>query len=337
MRMCAGVIGIAIACVVPGASARTGPSFDCAKASSEVERVICGDKDAAAADRKMAGAYRQRLGSLTDAAAREHLQRDQLAWLADRQRMCAGQKDDELAMCHRELAEQRAEWLAMLPAGADYPFVAERRLIEQGRRGGVPYRIAASYPVFERAGVDYARANAAIKGWVDKFAAEMRPPTKADGGMPDIGWFFESGHAVLVVPPRLATVDADWMAYAGGAHPNHGRTAWHVELTTGRLLGLDDILDPASGWQDAITGLVRTDLKKQFEERPGFEEALAPAELRKMVIEPSRWVFADDKVTLTFDPYAVGPYAAGPYEVDLTYQALAPYIRKDGPLAAKAR
>jgi len=338
MNTAVGWIAIAIAgLAVANASAQIGPGFDCAKATTAVEKIICGNPEAATADRKMADAYRQRLESLTDLAARDHLQRDQVVWLADRQRMCAGQQGDEAATCQRDLAEQRMDWLVALPAGADYPFIADRRLMEEGRRGGTPYRIAVSYPVFERPGVDYARANAAIKGWADKFAAQMRPSPQGDNGMPGVGWFFESGHVVQIVRSRLATVDADWMSYGGGAHPNSGRTAWHVELTTGRLLGLDDILDPASGWADAVTGLVRADLKKQFEERPGFEESLAPAELRKMVIEPGHWIFTDDKVTLTFDPYAVGPYAAGPYEVELPYATLKPYIRKDGPLGDKAR
>ena len=82
---------------------------------------------------------------------------------------------------------------------------------------------------------------------------------------------------------------------------------------------------------------MRVDLKKQFEEKPGFEESLEPAALAKLLAEARRWIFTADKVILTFDPYEVGPYAAGPYEVELSYAALAPYIRKDGPLSSRAR
>jgi uncharacterized protein YecT (DUF1311 family) len=332
-----------LAIALPGvATAQAGPSFDCAKAATAVEKAICGDKEASAADRKMAEAYRTLLASLVNPAARAHLQRDQSAWMGDRRRVCAPPRlqvdaDRTMPACLRDLALVRAGRLANLPTGDAYPFVGERRLVERGRRGGVPYDITVSYAAFERPDVDGTRVNAAIKGWVDKLAAYARPPAKAEPGTPDIGYFLEAGHEIHVAARDLVTVAAFWQLYAGGAHPNSGRTAWQVQPTTGRMLGLDDILDRASGWQDGVTRLVRDDLKKQFAERPGFEESLEPAALHKLVAESRRWIFFRDKLTLTFDPYEVGPYASGPYEVELPYAALAPYIRKDGPLGDRAR
>jgi hypothetical protein len=289
----------------------------------------------------MAEAYRRLLATLTTAAARRHLQRDQTAWLADLPRICGtagtSRSGRDPATCLREFATARAERLASLPGGKDYAFVGERRLVERGRRGGVPYEIAVSYAVFEFPDIDFARANAAIRGWVDKFADDARPPTEATPGGPDIGWFLESGHVVHAASRDLVTIAAHWLVYSGGAHPNNGRTAWNVELTTGRLLRLDDILARDSGWQDAVTRLVRASLKKQFEERPGFDESLEPAGLRKLVVESHRWIFGKDNVTLTFNPYEVGPYVSGPYDVELSYAGLAPYIRKGGPLGDRLR
>jgi uncharacterized protein YecT (DUF1311 family) len=333
---------LTVACVASAAAQQTGPSFDCARATSPVEKSICADKEAAAADRAMAEAYRRLLSSLATPGARAHLQRDQNTWLMDLSRVClapaAGSRAGrDLPTCLRELAAARAERLASLPGGDNYPFVGERRLLERGRRGGVPYAISVSYAVFERAETDYTRANSAIRRWVDTFAAETRPPMQVVPGGPDLGWFLDSGHVVLGASRDLVTIAAHWLVYTGGAHPNNGRTAWHVDLATGRLLGLDDLLDRGSGWQDGVTRLVRADLKRQFEERPGFDDSLEPASLRKLVTEPHRWIFTRDNVLLTFDPYAVGPYAAGPYDVVLRYADLATYIRKDGPLRHRAR
>jgi hypothetical protein len=165
----------------------------------------------------------------------------------------------------------------------------------------------------------------------------VRPPAQGAAAVPDIGWFLDSGHAVHVASRELVTIAAHWLVFTGGAHPNNGRAAWQVELTSGRLLRLDDIFDPASAWPDGVTRLVRAELGKQFVERPGFEGSTAPAALRKMVIQSRRWIFAADKVTVTFDPYDVGPYAAGPYEVELSYAALAPYLGKNGPLRDRSR
>jgi len=223
-----------------------------------------------------------------------------------------------------------------MPGGADYPFVGERRLIERGTRGRIPYEIMVSYPVFELSGVDYVRPNAALKGWVDELAGVMRPP--ADGSVtPGVGWYFEGGHVVHVVARRLSTVQVQGVMYSGGAHSNTERVAWHVDLPTGRLLSLDDIFDRDSGWQEGVAHRVRVNLKRRFEESPGFGESLEPGALAKLVAESRRWIFGKDKVILTFNPYEVGPFLSGPYDVELSYEQLATYVRKDGPLGSKAR
>lgn len=342
VKTLAAAVAVVVAGLSSGASAQPRPSFDCTRATAAIDKAICADAEAADADRKMAEAFRRLFESIGDPASRAHLLRDQTAWLADRARLCTARSAQyeagrKLPMCLRDVASARAERLATLPGGESYPFAGERRLVEQGRRGGMPYEIGISYAVFEAAGIDYARANAAIKVWVDRMASQARPPAQSAPGAREIGWFLESGHVVHVVSRRLATVAAHWMAYAGGAHPNNGRLAWHVDLTTGRLLALDDIFDPAAGWREAVLRRVRADLKKQFEEKPGFEDALEPAALGKLLAEERRWIFTTDKVILTFDPYEIGPYAAGPYEVELSYPTLAPYSRKDGPLAGKGR
>lgn len=59
-----------------------GPSFDCARAGTRVERAICADADLAAADRRLADLYRRQLAT-GDAA---QLRRDQQDWLRQRNR-----------------------------------------------------------------------------------------------------------------------------------------------------------------------------------------------------------------------------------------------------------
>ncbi|MFI8719482.1 MliC family protein [Stenotrophomonas sp. NPDC077464] len=42
----------------PAAGAKEGPSFDCAKAASDAEKMVCGDTRLSALDRELAGLYR---------------------------------------------------------------------------------------------------------------------------------------------------------------------------------------------------------------------------------------------------------------------------------------
>jgi uncharacterized protein len=63
------------------------PSFDCAKASLAVERVICSDANLSALDRKMARVFSERLASLTS-EERKALTEDQVHWLRLRAPSC---------------------------------------------------------------------------------------------------------------------------------------------------------------------------------------------------------------------------------------------------------
>src|SRR5260370_37757418 len=68
--------------------AQSGPSFECAKASNDVERTICKDPELAKADREMAAAYATVAVKLSG-AAKENLEKEQVRWLGDRNRGCA--------------------------------------------------------------------------------------------------------------------------------------------------------------------------------------------------------------------------------------------------------
>src|SRR5260221_2200262 len=65
------------------AFARVGPSFDCAKASTPIEKAICGSDELAKADADLAAAYAT-LASRLDKSAQEHLAKDELQWIAQR-------------------------------------------------------------------------------------------------------------------------------------------------------------------------------------------------------------------------------------------------------------
>lgn len=70
--------------VSAGAQPAAGPSFDCARAQSWDERMICADRDLAALDRRVADAFRRAVESAP--AMRDRLQTEQRAWLAERRR-----------------------------------------------------------------------------------------------------------------------------------------------------------------------------------------------------------------------------------------------------------
>ena len=84
---------------------------------------------------------------------------------------------------------------------------------------------------------------------------------------------------------------------------------------------------PGPQWLKAMTEIVGADLKKQFVEKPGFEDALEPAKLAKTLSESDRYCWRSGKLVLIFNSYDVGPYSSGPYEVHVPYEKLAPLMR----------
>ena len=70
MKIPIGLI-IVIYLVSPIAHAQTSPTFDCAKASGEVEKLICADDELAALDRKMAEVYAKAVESWSSESSEE--------------------------------------------------------------------------------------------------------------------------------------------------------------------------------------------------------------------------------------------------------------------------
>ena len=85
------IASVALMSAVP-AFAQNGPSFECAKASNDVERTICKDPKLAKADREMTAAYAA-LAAKLSGAAKENLEKEQVRWLGDRNRGCAADTD----------------------------------------------------------------------------------------------------------------------------------------------------------------------------------------------------------------------------------------------------
>jgi len=71
------------------------PSFDCAKAATPVERLICRDADLSYMDSTMADSYRNAINGASD-ERKQILRRQQAEWFADYRRACNAPLSDEL-------------------------------------------------------------------------------------------------------------------------------------------------------------------------------------------------------------------------------------------------
>ncbi len=324
------VVLLATAVVMP-ARAQTGPSFDCSKASTAVEKAICARPELAKADRAMAAAYNDLAGKLTG-AAKEHLIKDQTQWIASRNRACTGGAE-EIARCLRQRYEARLENLKAFGQDA-YPFIGEQTLFKEGKVGKVSYTIDASWPQFDGTTADFSAFNRHLADLSRKAGDEAIPDRKAGAEAPfDQIWTYDQRFTLQRPSPDAVAVAVKFYGYTGGAHGMSGTTAYLVDLRSGRAVPPGAVFAKGDAWLTTLVPLVRADLKKQFDAgKPGFDDALEPDKLAKLLREPDHYYYRRGKLELIFDAYVVGPYAAGPYTVDIPYATLKPLLAADGPL-----
>ncbi len=308
--------------------AEAQPSFDCSMASSPIERTICRNDKLGEADRELAAAY----GALIDrlsGPAKDHLIKDQVRWLDDRARACTG----EVAAVTRCLVARYAQRLATLKAAAegDYPFVSEHDLVKRGRVKAAFYEIDARYPQFDSPDADFSAVNKAFAARAQEGADRATPPQDIRTDHSQI-WTYEQGFELHRPGLHGVSVATSFYSFTGGAHGSSGLLATLVDLRTGRSVAPAEVFEPASEWERTLAGIARADLKRQFVERPGFEDALEPARFDKLMKDPQRYLFKAFALELIFNQYEVAPYVSGLYRVVIPYGRLTGMLRPNGPV-----
>lgn len=312
------------------ALARERPSFDCTKADNAIDRTICKSGELALADREMAAAYAALLDSL-NGIAKDELVKDQVGWIANRNRACRSDPDS-IESCLKNRYAVRLKNLKAYAEGS-YPAISEQSLVKQGKLGNITWSYDLTYPRFAGANVDFSAVNARFADSARK-NAEDSTPKAADGPEREQQWYYEQSFTVERPPGgHAATVSVSFDSYRGGAHGYGATRCTLVDLRSGQLIGPGGVFSAGDQWLRLMTQLVIADLKKQFIDRPGFDDALEPASLAKLLSEANRYCWIDKHLEVIFNAYEVGPYAAGPYQVDIPYDRLKPILRANGPIA----
>jgi uncharacterized protein YecT (DUF1311 family) len=81
----------------PYRPATGGPSFDCAKANTEIDRAVCGEPALAALDLQLDKLYREVLQGTSDLPSRDQLRRLERDWLHHRDQACANPTAEPIA------------------------------------------------------------------------------------------------------------------------------------------------------------------------------------------------------------------------------------------------
>jgi uncharacterized protein len=308
------------------AVAQGGPSFDCGKASNAIERAICTDGELAKDDRVLAAAYKALLDRLSG-PAKEALEKDQVQWIVARNRACQ-RNADAAPYCLKRRYAERLDTLRALGEGS-YPFVGGQLIAKAATLGKISYSIDIRYPQFDGKTADFGAVNRGFADDAKKDAGEATP--KADSGVDrEQQWTYQQDFSLHRPGPDAVTVAVSYYGYSGGAHGYGATYCLLVDLATGKPVAPRGVFAIGDQWQKELVRLVAADLKKQFVENPGFDDALEPEKLGKLLGEAGRYCWRRGKLELIFNAYDVGPYSAGPYRVEIPYDRLKAVLRPDG-------
>lgn len=285
-------------------------AFDCSKARTAVEKAICADPALKKIDDDLATAYGAVKASL-DEAAQKMMVISQKRWIARREG--CGSEGKDPGACVKEMTAER---LALLngtalggpgPSGKLVPFF----VAQAGKPGS--YDINMALLRFETPGTP---GEETLNRLADEIAGAAKLGVQ-EGAEQSAILAEEDSFTVTYASPSFMSVRHDFYDNEGGAHGNYGTTNINIDMESGELLKIDDVLAEPSA---AIMTLwckqqIEADKLKRI---PDIDLSEGAAERDKTIAEVVRdmasWSIGETDITVSFDPYAVGAYAEGAYQ-----------------------
>ena len=305
-------------------------SFDCARATTPFEQAICVSPALSAADEVLAQAYATALGGLSPAPARA-VKATQLAWLDYAARVCsddarpiAGAYSEEQRQCLVTAFRARIgslEASRMLGGFRFYPF--ERYLVEQDTDIDTNLFNKVATKHFETVRMDRADAlGTAFNAMTETMRVGYSELFAPDSDQLQVGDSTDDVDSTTTVKDvtthRITLRTVQYWYGHGAAHGNYAITYDHFLIDEQRPLEAADIF-AAGDWEAKFSALVlkatRAKLGEAF-----FTEAAD--DLPDLAVDPGRWDFSPEGLTVQFQPYEVASYAEGAVTVTLPWHDL---------------
>jgi uncharacterized protein len=306
-------------------------SFDCARAGTAVEQMICGEWLLERLDERLATLYeRAQEAAGADPGALLAAQR---AWL-DTRNACND------AACLEQTYRERIAALGGGPEGNAGELA--REVVDGGKavqladkRGDLDSE--AIFPVLPGDEAAIRAVNASIE---QAFRQPLEDFDKQYAGFLDdsdgihIGppWAFSLGYAGLYTTDRVIAVDGGGYMYTGGAHGGALYLPLVLDRRSGAVIEPAALFRPDSDWLEVLARHSREGLsaREPFSDEPDmvdddwFQEGTAPTAENYALLLPTA-----DGIRVTFTQYQIGPYAIGDFRVTVPYAALADQLNPD--------
>jgi uncharacterized protein YecT (DUF1311 family) len=317
------IAGLALAGIV-GTAAQTA-SFDCTKAATSVEKLICADAELSRLDSRLAAAYREARRGTDDP---QMLLAEQRAWLEQRNRCGDGD-------CLTEVYRQRIAALGGDAGGESTAFTMGEPSKVRTAKGvrisqeGPNFSIEAAYP---RLGDGKAAAAERVlarlvEDEVDAFRAQYQEAFASDAGHQGPPWALGIDYEQVYTAPRFWSVGLSSYHYTGGAHGGVQHMPVVIDRQTGQRVPPARLFRSGGDWLEALAGYSYRTLSEREPFTDGDEwlrEGTAPKRENYRKLLPLA-----DGLHIVFEQYQVGPYAIGFHEVTVPYAELSGLLNPD--------
>lgn len=322
-------LGVAAVALFVGTGAASAASFDCAKARTPLEKLICASPELSRNDEVLAKAYATALGGLSE-AAKQVVQQSQREWHDQVVPGCTNTKPVESFS-----EEQRA--------CVTSEFYNRARALEESRmQNGWRFYMSEHFAVLEDPATDYSHGAAtkafsspriddgtdvarAFNALMEEKAAAFGDILAKDGTLADSDETSDTDNRVkveAVTAQRISlSINGYWFGH-GAAHGNYSINYLHFLIEEKRPLVASDVFK-GSGWEDKLGELVLAELERTIEGGIWDE---ARGGVPKTAADPANWNFSGEGLIVQFQPYEVTAYAYGAPTVTIGWDALGPLL-----------
>lgn len=300
-------------------------SFDCDKAKTRVEHIVCDHGRISALDTRLATRYRAALSALSP-EGRKLLRAGQRRWLRYLNQACVeyntSTEDYALpAQCVRELYRARLEDMrtAAVKIG---PFLFSRidYFYAKKRKGHArAYRGETAYPRIDNPMNDTARAwNAKMAKWKSAAGDNIC----GDGIPGEVNNIFKITSATQTAISVQTKADIDCDISSRTAEDYQDVT--YILAPRLRLLKAADLFAADKPWQAFLARKVLHALEQDDTDAARDADAKALVEI---VSTPKSWALSTKGLVITIDPEEVLlPYAGGTVDVRVPWRELRPFM-----------
>jgi uncharacterized protein YecT (DUF1311 family) len=319
----------------------SGPSFDCSKANTAVEKTICLDEDLSKFDRQMAAAY-TRLSKTQTPESFATVQASQRAWLAFITKSCGsgrprqddpGEKND-IKNCLYEEYDDRArllDGLEVLKAGT---LTLEPRMFfhSSAKSRAKPSTEESDCYPWMTGGPEAPAFNA----YIAKRLAPGKSRMDCKDFLPFSDWdtehlmlFARRTYSVRRFDTRIASLLFMTHDYNGGNQAGLNEISFNWDVQRRKPIGLDDIFAKSKKWEQFVVDYCIKDLESQSSEGQGSPDR---SEVARVAGEGGNWLFDKDKAIVHFTFQALASFSVGDADVEIPYEDLKPFMKPDAPV-----